>query len=121
MYALILFSLLALYALSLYLMRHTEELDKEVRAMSTAELISNLEALDKAFIEKGAYRIGVKICTILTERYHRGWLKSMSSEELTSRFQHLLQLVKPLSFREGFTSRQELAFIKKEMKKRRLL
>ncbi len=121
MYALILFFLLVLYALGTYLMCRVENIDKEIRAMSDAELTDNLEIFNKAFIEKGAYWIGVKIRTILTELHHRGWYKKMSSELLMSRFQHLSEVVKPLSFREGFTYRQQLTFIKKEMKRRRLL
>lgn len=102
-------------------MYHSKELDTKVKKMSDEELEANLKILSEAFIIKGTYWIGVEICRTFDEKSRRGLFEKMPSALLTSRFQHLSAVVESLSFRAGFASRQELAFIKKEMKKRRIL
>lgn len=116
-----LFFLLAMYALSMYFLRKSQELENKLNNMSDEELENNLKLLNDAFIAKASYWTGAEIYETFEEKSRRGWLQTMPSALLTSRFLHLSGIVKSLSFRAGFTYRQELSFIKKEMKKRRLL
>ncbi len=121
MYALILFSLIGLYALSSYLLWRFKKLTIEAREMSDAELADNFDTLNKAFEIKPAYWKAQELRAILNERQKRGLFKKMSSEQLTSHFKRLSEICAALPARSIFGYKQELAYVQKEMKKRKLL
>lgn len=118
MFALSFFSVLALYAVSKYMLAIHQEMSAKVRKMSDEELVNRFHTLSEDYEQKATYLKGQELAHILEEWKKRKLLKNMTDSELAGRYQ---QLSTEYEQTPTFWKKKKLALFRTEAEKRALL
>lgn len=112
------FIVMALYAISKYMLAIHIELSAKIRKMSDEELWSRFDNLSEDYEQKATYLKGQELAHILEEWKKRKLLKNMTNSELAGRYQ---QLATEYEQTPTFWKKKELTLFRTEVEKRSLL
>lgn len=114
--ALVLVGLLAMYGLSGYSLRKSQNLTAKIKAMSDDELFSCFDTLKKSYEEKATYWKGQELSRILEERKRRRLFERLSDDE----FMVLYNKARTrYEIKSTYWNKREITYYNEELKKRR--